>query len=620
MTVTEVAASAAAATNGAAATRHATTTNEDRAAGTRHAAATNGGDGAGLGLLAMIAIVGEATGLNVDRDIMPAIHDGWFRGLRPARALLNAGVLTAVTMKEVLALKVGTIAVEPMSITTEAADMLPLRFCEQHNIVPVSTNGEGVLTIASVQTPRPLVKAELEEIAGCQVTYRLAAPEAIAACVAALPTRRSDSTAGTDAEGSSDALNLSTANWRALAKEGASETDVTRHVVALMTRAVAVDASDIHIQTELTETGSQIVTARLRRLGDLVPHGVYTPDHGTKLINRLKVAGGFDVDPTKPCDGRYDITIPGSGRYDLRLAGMPLSQGQMLVVRLLPHMRKGKRTLQDLFPAEYSDLAERMGRLASQPEGMVLVVGSTGTGKSTTLAATIRPLAENPALKVVTVEDPVENLIRGAQQVEVTKRLGFGDALRGFLRSDPDVILVGEIRDGDTAGMAIRAAQTGHAVISTLHASAVELTPGRLAEMGVPRASLADVLLGVASQRLVKTLCEQCSSARPDRAPAPRGCDACARTGWGGRMAIAELMEVTEEVADLIAGNGPIREMRKAARIVSYSEFAAKLINAGITTREAVVAKLGSAYDPSFETGEPAASEDESGTAALEAA
>lgn len=602
MTVTEIAAAGApAAADG-----------DGEARDTRRAddgAAAGDGDG----LLAMIAAAGEVTGLDIDRDIIPVIRDGWFRGLRPVRALLEAGVLNAATIEEMTARKMGVISIDPSSITAEASVMLPMWFCEQHNIVPVSIDGEGVLVVASSQPLRSLAKVELEEIVGCRVEYRLAAPEAVAACVASVNTRLGDPDGGGDIGGSSEALNRSMANWRALAESDSSETDITRHVVALMTQAVAVDASDIHVQTELTETGAQIVTARLRRLGDLVSHGVYTPEHGTRIINRLKVAGGFDVDPTKPCDGRYDITIPGSGRYDLRLAGMPLSQGQMLVVRLLPHQRKGKSTLKDLFPPKYSDLAERMGRLASQPEGMILVVGSTGTGKSTTLAAMIRPLAENPALKVVTVEDPVENMIRGAQQVEVTQRLGFSDALRGFLRSDPDVILIGEIRDEDTAGMAIRAAQTGHAVISTMHASAVELTPGRLAEMGVPRAGLADVLLGVASQRLVKTLCEHCSSARPGRTPAPRGCEACARTGWGGRAAIAELMEVDETTSDLIADNAPIREIRRSASVVSYSEFAAKLIDAGVTTRDAVVAKLGSAYDPSFETG--TAAEDEAAEA-----
>ena len=153
--------------------------------------------------------------------------------------------------------------------------------------------------------------------------------------------------------------------------------------------------------------------------------------------------------------------------------------------------------------------------------------------------------------------------------------------------------------------MAIRAAQTGHIVFSTLHASTVEMTPGRLAEMGVPRASLADVLLGVLSQRLIKTLCENCSSALPQgrRTPEPRGCDACASTGWGGRMAIAEFMEVDRRVASLIADGAPAREVRAGARFTSYSQFAARLIDSGVTTRDAVVSKLGSVYDPSFENG-----------------
>ena len=551
----------------------------------------------GIGEL-MVAIA-AATGLDLEKNLMPTVKDGWLLGLRPVRALVQAGILTETVAKQMLAEQVGTIAIEPMSITTEAADVLPLWFCEQHKLVPVALEN-NMLTVASSRTLMGLLKVEIEEIAQRPVLYRITSDDSISACLAFLSTRHNDEEL---IETTGEAINESVANWQTLVSEEDADVEISQQVVSLMTRAIAMNASDIHIQTETTEAGTTVVTSHLRRLGDLVKHGTYSPDRGYKLINRLKVAGGFDVDASKPCDGRYDIAVPGSGRYDLRLVGMPLSRGQMLVLRLLPHARKDRLNVSDLFPAEHSDLAERITRIMGQPEGMALVVGSTGSGKSTTLAAMLRPLAQDPALKVVTVEDPVESLIVGAQQVEVTKRLSFPHALRGFLRSDPDVILVGEIRDADTAKMAIQASQTGHMVLSTLHASAVELTPSRLSDMGVPRSILADVLNCVISQRLIKTLCTSCSSGRIDRDPAPRGCSACSDTGWGGRMAIAELMEVNGEVASMIAENAPTNELRKTADIYSYSQYAAKLIDAGITTREAVVRQLGITYDPSFETG-----------------
>ena len=559
------------------------------------------------GISAVITTVAEITGLDPENQLVPIIRDGWLNGMRPVRALIEAGVLNAKMVRQVIAAQVGTISIEPADITSEAARMLPQWFCEQHLVVPVMVDA-GSLVVASEHSLRQLVQTELEQAVGCPVVYRAASQESVAACLATLPSRRRDTGEGQDPEeGQAESVNQSISNWQTLTKDSggadATDTDVARHVESLMTHAIATDTSDIHIQTEITEDGSPVVTARLRRLGDLMSHATYTAEQGNRLINRLKVAGGFDVDPTRPCDGRYDITIPGSGRYDLRLAGMPLSRGQMLVIRMLPHLHKDKQTLDNLFPAAYSDLAERVKAMAAEPEGMLLVVGSTGSGKSTTLTAMIRPLAEQEAKKVLTIEDPVEHLISGAEQVEVTPRMGFADALRGFLRSDPDAILVGEIRDADTASMAVQAAQTGHIVMSTMHASAVELTPNRLNEMGVLRANLADVLLGVLSQKLVKTLCEVCSSGRSGRSPEPRGCESCAFTGWGGRMAIAELMEVTGEVADLISNAAPLRELRKAAKIVSYSQFAAELIDRGITTSEAARAVLGSSYDDSLETG-----------------
>ena len=562
---------------------------------------------AGSGISAVISAVAAITGLDPESQLVPIIRDGWLNGMRPVRALIEAGALNTKTVDQVMAAQVGTISIEPTDVTAEAARMLPQWFCEQHLVVPVSVDA-GSLVVASEQSLRQMVQTELEQAVGCPVVYRVASQESVAACLAILPSRREDATGEEDQEeGQTESVNESVANWQTLTKStgdaDTTDAEVVRHVESLMTHAIATDTSDIHIQTEIDEDGSPIVTARLRRLGDLMPHAAYTAEQGNRLINRLKVAGGFDVDPTRPCDGRYDITIPGSGRYDLRLAGMPLSRGQMLVIRMLPHMHKDKQTLDSLFPAEYSDLAERVNAMVTEPEGMLLVVGSTGSGKSTTLTAMIRPLAEEVSKKVLTIEDPVEHLIFGAEQVEVTPRMGFADALRGFLRSDPDAILVGEIRDTDTASMAVQAAQTGHIVMSTMHASAVELTPNRLNEMGVSRSNLADVLLGVLSQKLVKTLCEVCSSGRQGRSPEPRGCESCAFTGWGGRMAIAELMEVTGEVANLISSAAPLRELRRAARIMSYSRFAAGLIDMGVTTREAVRAVLGRSYDHSLETG-----------------
>jgi len=356
-------------------------------------------------------------------------------------------------------------------------------------------------------------------------------------------------------------------------RDFASDAPVIRYLDGVLERALAERASDLHFEQKADRC-----VVRLRIDGALRDLEPVSPAFGAGVIARAKVLADLDVASTRaPQDGRATLTLRGRPT-DLRISTTPTVDGESAVLRILT--RQGVDfTLGSLgFDPPLMATFETQLR---RPYGLILVTGPTGSGKTTTLYAALRRLATRDR-KVLTIEDPIEYVFDAINQTQVNEAAGvtFASALRAFLRHDPDVILVGEIRDSETARLAVQAALTGHLVLATLHANDAAGAPARLADLGVERYLLAGVLIGVSAQRLTPKLCERC--ARP-RAAAPRevevfaahgfgaatltlrdadGCPACGGTGRAGRLPLGEIFTVDETLERLISAGAPTADIR----------------------------------------------------------
>lgn len=359
--------------------------------------------------------------------------------------------------------------------------------------------------------------------------------------------------------------------------------DSTKHISpylvsvyeAILLDAVSEKASDIHI-----EQYENRVRIRLRVDGDLhdLPQYQLSAREIRGVINVIKLRAELNIAEHRlPQGGRSRLQL-GDTSYDLRIQTQPSLHGENAIIRLLPQTGRAM-TIAELGMS--SAIGSRYQRLLDNPAGLVLVVGPTGSGKSTTLYAGLQTLADDGRRKVITVEDPIEYSIDNIQQTRVRSEIGFSfaDAMRAFVREDPDVILVGEIRDQETALEAIRASQTGHVVLSTLHCNDAVDSLQRLYDLGVHPNSIAGELLAVIAQRLAKRICKHCrkparpdpaimAEVFPDGAPADfrcfegEGCDKCNGRGTQGRVAIVEYMEVDSDIRNAISSQPPIGELR----------------------------------------------------------
>lgn len=364
----------------------------------------------------------------------------------------------------------------------------------------------------------------------------------------------------------------------------------------LLHRAVELRASDVHI--EPLEDG---VLVRIRVDGLLQELCRLPLSSYSTLLTQLKVQSGMDIAEKRlPQDGRWQLLQEGR-TVDLRLSTLPTINGEKAVVRILAK----EEQLLALSGLGLSDsnyrLYQKMYRVAN---GLVLLTGPTGSGKTTTLYATLTELQQK-GLNLVTIEDPVEYKLPGVNQVAVNRKAGldFAAGLRALVRQDPDIIMLGEIRDAETAAMAVQAALTGHLVLSTLHTNSAVGAVARLLDMGVAPYLLAAALRGVMAQRLVRRICPHCSE---EYTPEPaerrylgdfasgvmtlrrgRGCDCCRHTGYWGRLAVQELLPVEENLAELISCRAPRAELLRAGTVNGWRSLYADgrdKILAGLTT------------------------------------
>ncbi len=380
------------------------------------------------------------------------------------------------------------------------------------------------------------------------------------------------------------------------------ELDAVAVLDHLVRRAASIGASDIHLEPK-----RDIIRVRFRIDGVLVNQGTLPLDLAPPLTTRVKVLARMDMTERRlPQDGQFSLEMPGSGLVHLRASTFPAIHGETLVMRvLLGH---------SLIPLEKLGLEEesldRITRLATSPSGLIIVCGPTGSGKTSTLYSLLKVM-NTAELSVVTLEDPIEVELNDITQGQTNVRQGFTFAagLRAILRQDPDVILVGEMRDAETAQIALQASLTGHLVLSTLHTSDAVETVTRLVDLGVEPWIVANSLLAVIGQRLVRVLCEACAEKRPlpgeitDEEgkvllPAgvelkhPKGCPRCHQTGYRGRSGVFEVLEVDDDLRDLIKVRATKRAYRDQVRkldMVPLREAALRRARAGVTSLEEVL-------------------------------
>jgi type IV pilus assembly protein PilB len=362
--------------------------------------------------------------------------------------------------------------------------------------------------------------------------------------------------------------------------------------------AASSGASDIHIEPAQQSTRIRYRVDGLLKEALEIPRWMHE-----NLVIRIKVLSKLDISEKRvPQDGH--ITADDANGPDIRVSVLPTRWGEKIVIRLLRRGRSFKTLSQIGFQ---SGVEERLHAIVRSPQGMLLTVGPTGSGKTTTLYACINEVRQDP-LNIVTIEDPIEYEVDGISQVQVNEKAGltFPKALRSILRQDPDVILVGEIRDADTAQTAFHAAMTGHLVLSTLHATDSVSALLRLSELGVERSVLASALIGVIAQRLIRLNCASCAhpdfprpgyierlSIAPENQPRFRisnGCPDCRFSGSRGRLGLFELLEIRGELRDRIATDtgSEIRKVARATGLKSMTQQAVDLVLAGeVSVREA---------------------------------
>ena len=527
------------------------------------------------------------------------------------RALAHLGLAdeNAVSAAIAQALRLECLGAELPEIAAEMEALLPMKFCQKHFVVPLNLKGNSLrlgmadpLDYSTIQDVRFRSSKEVVPVVASQTsilallnrfpTEVVEAEDTYESLTGAVP--EGEVVAMGDAEEVIDAAKLA---------KDTKLAPVIRLVNLVLSGAAKAGASDIHVEPKER-------TLLIRQRVDGLLHDVFRiPKHlQDATISRLKIISGMDIsDRRRPQDVRSQLRFEGK-RIDLRVSTLPTQYGEKVVIRLLDQKR-AQMTMDQL------DLtAENLRVLQSlllRPQGMILVTGPTGSGKSSTLYTSLNSV-KSATNNIITIEDPIEYQLDGVNQVQINTKAGvtFAGGLRSILRQDPNIIFVGEIRDQETADIALQASQTGHLLLSTLHTNDAPATVTRLLDLGVEPFLVASALIGILAQRLVRRTCLLCAVPQAPSAEvveklgglarlpaeakwlAGRGCEKCEQSGFKGRLAIHELLVVNDELRELISRRASEHEIRRAARAAGMrtliEDGIAKAAQ-GLTTLEAVL-------------------------------
>ncbi len=513
--------------------------------------------------------------------------------------VVELGFMSEVNFTKALAgkLRVQYVDLDNYDINTDAVQKVPEALAKKHTVIAIAVMGKR-LTVATNDPVNFIVLEDIKVSTGMDTIPVLATTSAINKAIGKCYSMQ-------NVDSVLEGVNAMASDLGGSIEEQESQDRVeSAPIVKLATTIVEnsfrADATDIHI-----EPFDKYTRIRIRVNGDLVELMNISSAVHSALTTRFKLISGMNIAEKRiPQDGRFTQVVDGC-TLDVRVSSLPMVNGEKIVIRILSTGQIALRKITDLGMSDYNyQLFESMLRV---PHGVILVTGPTGSGKTTTLYAALGEIAK-PNVNVVTVEDPVEKAIDGINQCQVNQKAGmtFAAALRSILRQDPDIVMIGEMRDTETADIGIRAAITGHLVLSTLHTNDAASTVVRLVDMGVAAYMVATSLIGVIAQRLVKVLCPECKKARMSTEeenelmgiPAsiqiyePVGCPVCNNTGYKGRTAIHEIIHCTAKVSAIIAAGGGKEEIEQAAKANGTKllrDNASELVQAGLTSIDELV-------------------------------
>jgi type IV pilus assembly protein PilB len=542
-----------------------------------------------------------ARGLLTAEELQTALEEQGRTHRSLGRILIDQGLISEANLVSTLATQLGLefVDVGDYAVDPAATLLISDALARRYQALPIGWQ-DGQLVVAMADPSNVFAVDDIRTITGAEVKMVVATRASITTAIDKY--HRLD----TDAE-SINAQASSTFEAEddlSSVREVVEDAPIVKLVNLLITQAVQDRASDIHVEPAEHDV-------RVRYRIDGVLHEVMRSPKNIQsgIISRLKIMADINIAEKRvPQDGRVSATI-GGRQVDLRVATLPTVFGEKVVMRILDKSTALLR-LDDLgFLPNNRDRFETAYR---KPYGTILVTGPTGSGKSTTLYATLN-IVNHESKNIITVEDPVEYRLPGINQVQVNVKSGltFAAALRSILRSDPDIVLVGEIRDRETATIAIEAALTGHLVLSTLHTNDAASTPTRLVEMGVEPFLVASALDCIVAQRLARRLCDRCKEAyQPteaemllagwkagdfDEVPElfrPVGCGSCGKTGYLGRFAVHEVLLVTEEVERIIVDRGHSEDIKKLAvaqGMLTLRQAGLTQVHAGLTSVEEIL-------------------------------